>query len=352
MSRTLDRREVLRAVCAATVGAAWPSWATEGESPRALAQRLASLYPARPSLGYVAALVLSAQRHCDAQHRLPLASQALVQGWRDAAVRAPLPGDWPQRAGFAVFAEAALEDGDAIARELARQALLSAVVDTPAGARLSGLRPWTDDLFMAALLVDRTRPALGTAEQARVDQALAGTLDDGSALLQRAGGLFDHAAGSPVAWGRGNGFASLALAMGLAGPLRGLDERALAPLRERLALHLRAMLRLQGEDGLWRQVLDAPGSAPELTVSAMTVTALALARRSGVLAGAAVDGAVSRGWAALRRHVDLSAGSFSEVCASTPAGPDLAFYLQRPLLTGRDDRAAAMVLWAALAVAA
>lgn len=295
---------------------------------------MAPLYPATPAFGYVSALIGSAQRRLDAV------------GAPASRLEPPLkPADWPQRAGFAALAEAARLDGDAAAAEPARQALRGALAGTP--PRLAGLRPWTDDMFMATLLVDRTLPLLPAAEQAAVADALQAALLDLCERLQRADGLFDHAVGSPIAWGRGNGFAALALAQALAGPLRGRP----GPLRDRLRRHLRALLPLQAGNGLWRQVLDHEPAAPELTVTAMSLAALALARRQGWVDGAEIDAAIERAWAGVQGRVDAD-GGFRDVCAGTPAGRTLDFYLQRPMLQGRDDRAAAMVLQAALALGA
>ena len=93
-------------------------------------------------------------------------------------------------------------------------------------------------------------------------------------------------------------------------------------------------------------MLDQPQSAGELTVTAMSLTVLATARRHG-WAAAHADAAIARAWAGMQSRIDAD-GGFTDVCASTPAGPTLDFYLQRPIVRGRDDRAAAMALWAAI----
>lgn len=310
-----------------------------------LPRRLATHYPAAAATGYVNALILSAQRTLQGG-QLPPASQAALQAQRDAAPAQP-PADWPQRAGYAAFAEAARYDGDVAAQALALQALRTAVQDGPAGPRLLGLRPWTDDLFMPALLFDRGLPLLPAGERPRAAEALGQSLLALAAQLQRADGLFAHAEGSPIAWGRGNGFAALGLAVALGHAVPTGSAPGAALLR-RLQAWAHAVLPLQGPDGRWRQVLDQPQSPPELTVTAMTVQALARARERGWLPAGEADAALARGWAAVQRGVDAAAGQFTDVCASTPAGPTLDFYLQRPLLQGRDDRAAALVLQVSL----
>jgi len=327
------RRELLiAAVTASTLARA---------DENGFARRLSEIYPVNASLGYVTALIWSAQRTLN-DGRLPPQSQQALLALRQAAA-AEVPTAWPLLAGYAAFAEAARADGDAAAGELALKALRAVIVDSPGGPHLAGLRPWTDDLFMAALLFDRTLPWLPVAERPRATQALAASLLDLTGQLQRADGLFDHAVGSRVAWGRGNGFASLGLALALGGPLSSTQPRLLSSLRA----HLLALLALQGPDGLWRQVLDDADSAGELTVTAMNVAALTTARRRGWLRSRHADLAIALAWKGLQSRVDAD-GGFRDVCASTPAGPTADFYRQRPMLSGRDDRAAAM--WLAAAV--
>lgn len=331
-----------RAACATLIAALpMPAIAAADDKRAVSAQELASHYAATPAPHYVNALLISAQRHLGLTETARAATAALRE-----AVGAPgftLPTDWPRLAGYAALAEAATQGGDATAGALAVAALHSVL----AASRLTGLRPWTDDMFLATLLVDRTLPLL--PERQHATAALATALLDLSARLQRPDGLFDHAESSPVAWGRGNGFASLALAMALTGPLQG--SSAAAPLLARLQAHLRALLPLQGEDGLWRQVLDHAAARPELTATAMSLACLVLARRHGWLPGGAADGAATRAWAGLQSRI-AAGGAFRDVCAGTPAGPTLDFYLQRPMVNGRDERAAAMVLLASIAVAA
>lgn len=324
------------------MGALASSMSKAARVPASEALVIATQYVATAEPHYVNTLLISAQRRLGQPGMARKATAALRE-----AVGAPgyaLPADWPRLAGYAALAEAATLDGDTAAGALAVQALRSVLGDTT----LTGLRPWTDDMFMATLLLDRTAPLLPAPERAHAAGALGSALLGLSTRLQRPDGLFDHAEASPVAWGRGNGFASLALSVALTGPLRGSSTEA--PLLARLQGHLRALLPLQGADGLWRQVLDRPEAQPELTVTAMSLTALALARRHGWLPADAADAAITRAWAGVQSRIDAN-GGFRDVCAGTPAGPTLDFYLQRRIVNGRDERAAAMVLLAAISVA-
>ncbi|HEY9106953.1 MAG TPA: glycoside hydrolase family 88 protein [Roseateles sp.] len=342
----MKRRRACASLGALGASALLPARAAEMPAPQDTALAIAPQYTPAAAPLYINAMILAAQRRLGTS--LLAQARAATAALRDA-VGAPgysRPSDWPRLAGYAALAEAATADGDVVARALAVQALRSALEDTPHGPRLAGLRPWTDDMFMAALLVQQTAPLLPPDERARAIAALAFALQDHARRLQRADGLFDHAEGAPIAWGRGNGFAALALS-----PASGLlPADASVPLRAALQRHLRALPPLQSADGAWRQVLDEAGATPELTVTAMSLTALARARRHGWLPAAEVDAPIARAWQAVRRRIG-DEGRFADVCAGTPAGPTLDFYLQRPITHGRDERAAAMVLTAAIELA-
>lgn len=341
MHHPLNRRHVCLALAS---WAATPVLAHRDGSPLNTALAIAAQYRPDATPLYISAMILSVQRRLATPELLARARASEV-ALRDAPT--PMPGDWYRRAGYAALAEPASADGDKAAGTLAVQALLAGVADTPAGPRLTGLRPWTDDMYMPVLMLERTARLLPSAQVARVTEALLFALRDLSHRLQRPDGLFTHADGSPIAWGRGNGFASLALAQALAGPLARAQPPDLVAALQR---HLRALLPLQTSDGSWRQVLDQPQAPLELTVTAMSLTSLVLARHLGWLPAAEVDASIARAWQAVQRRVGEE-GRLADVCAGTPAGPTLDFYLQRPITHGRDDRAAAMVLQASLALA-
>jgi rhamnogalacturonyl hydrolase YesR len=56
---------------------------------------------------------------------------------------------------------------------------------------------------------------------------------------------------------------------------------------------------------------------------------------------------VERAWQGLAAHV-MADGSIVDVCTSTGAGPTRRYYLDRPAVTGADDRGGAMALLAAI----
>ena len=136
-------------------------------------------------------------------------------------------------------------------------------------------RKWTDDMFMASSLLSRVGAQTGDARYAT---AVGRLLTTYAASLQRQDGLFIHALEGPHAWGRGNGFAALGLADALQFlPSTWADRSQVLEIYRR---HLHALLPHQSDDGSWRQVIDEPTSYRELTVTAMTVAALARGLRS------------------------------------------------------------------------
>jgi unsaturated rhamnogalacturonyl hydrolase len=311
--------------------------------PLALAKTLAARYPETPSISYIPAVAwvntlrLGSITHDDAW-RAKVERQ--VAPWTSRAK--PLFGDRIQLTAIAVtmiFADLAAA-GDSGTRRLADEgAALAAKEKTPGVAEYGG--GWTDDMFMASSVLARadTRQdhpqALDTAVRLLVDYA---------ARLQRPDGLFNHAPDAPAAWGRGNGFAAFGLmealtVMPASHPARSrvLDiyRRQMTAARSRLA-----------PDGMWREVLDEPGSYRELTATAMLMTAMARGVRLGWL-DASHRPTVERAWRALAAHV-MDDGTLVDVCASTGGGTTRRYYLDRPAIAGPDDRGGAMALFAAV----
>ena len=94
-----------------------------------------------------------------------------------------------------------------------------------------------------------------------------------------------------------------------------------------------ALLPLQSDDGSWREVVDEPTSYRELTVTAMTVTAMARGRSAWLAAGD-VRTAIDKGWLAVVARVNQD-GTVRDVCSSTGAGPTKEYL---PESSGRERR--------------
>ncbi len=164
----------------------------------------------------------------------------------------------------------------------------------------------------------------------------------------RADGLYRHSPLDQAAWGRGNGFPALGLALCLTALPEGHAARA--ELAGELRTHLEALLRHQDPTGLWHQVIDRPGSYRELTSTSMIVFAMIRGVRLGLLERGDYEAAVDQAWYGLRTRIAPN-GELVDVCTSTGKQPSLRHYLDRKAILGRDDRGGAMALLAATEMA-
>lgn len=316
-------------------------------APVDVARLLAARYPGMPSISYIPALSWVAAlklARTTGDQSLEDKVRRQVQPWLSGD--RPLFGDRVQLtsvAGTMVFADLAA-GGDAAALKLATEGATLAAARRPDGIAEYG-PGWTDDMFMAASVLARASRLEGHADDLNHAARL---LIDYAARLQRPDGLFNHASDAPAAWGRGNGFAAFGLmeALSVMAPSHPLRPQLLDIFRR----HMSAVRAQQAPDGMWREVLDEPGAYREETATAMLLTALARGVRLGWLDRSYAP-SIARAWRALAAHVDAD-GGVMEVCASTGAGPTKRYYLDRPALTGGDDRGGAMALIAALELTA
>jgi rhamnogalacturonyl hydrolase YesR len=164
--------------------------------------------------------------------------------------------------------------------------------------------------------------------------------------LQQTNGLFYHAPDVPFFWGRGNGWA----AAGMTELLRSLPENH--PQRARIleGYHkmMASLLKCQGDDGLWRQLLDHPEAWPETSGSGMFTFALITGVKNGWLETRTYGSAARKGWLGLVACLNPN-GDIRDVCEGTNKKNDLEFYLTRGRKVG-DLHGQAPMLWCASAL--
>lgn len=244
-------------------------------------------------------------------------------------------------AGHLAFAELAARENDRAALALARKAADFIMPADPAKEIVRFQRQWTDDMFMASAVLS---PVSAQTKDDRYGAVVGRLLTSYAEKLQRADGLFIHALEGPHAWGRGNGFAALGLADALAFlPASWSDRPRVLEIYRR---HMTGLLKHQAEDGMWRQVVDEPTSYRELTVTAMTIAAMSRGVRLGWIDRSFVP-AIDRAWDAMATRVSPD-GSVADVCSGTGAQATKEYYMNRPAVSGGDDRGGAMALLAAL----
>jgi len=111
-----------------------------------------------------------------------------------------------------------------------------------------------------------------------------------------------------------------------------------------------ALAPLQDENGMWRQVVDLPGSYPEFSATAMIATAMLRGIRSGWLEAARYQPVVDKAWKGVRARIAAD-GGLMDVCESTGKQPSLDDYLNRLAILDRDARGGGMALLLATEVA-
>jgi len=204
-------------------------------------------------------------------------------------------------------------------------------------------RFWIDDMFMITMVQSQAYRATG--DRKYIDRAaleMVAYLDE----LQQPNGLFYHAPDVPFFWGRGDGW----MAAGMSELLRSLPEnhpqraRILAGYRKMMA----ALLQYQGEDGMWRQLIDKPESWPETSCTGMFTFAMITGVKHGWLDANTYGPAARKGWLALIKYIDANA-DIHEVCEGTNKRNSYQYYLDRKRNVG-DMHGQAPVLWCAAAL--
>ena len=106
-----------------------------------------------------------------------------------------------------------------------------------------------------------------------------------------------------------------------------------------------SLLKYQGDDGLWRQLIDRPESWPETSSTAMFTFAMVSGVKNGWLDENTYGPAARKAWLGLVKHLDKDA-NVDSVCEGTPKGNSAEYYLNRARKVG-DLHGQAPILWTA-----
>ena len=204
-------------------------------------------------------------------------------------------------------------------------------------------RFWIDDMYMLTMLQLQAYRATGDKKYLDRDaKEMAAYLD----TLQQPNGLFFHAPDVKYYWGRGDGW----VAAGMAEMLSELPENH--PQRARILkgykLMMAALLKYQGKDGMWRELIDKDEAWPESSSSAMFSFAMITGVKHGWLEPTVYGPAARRAWIAVVGYIDQNQ-DVTSVCEGTGKKDDLPYYLARKRRTG-DFHGQAPVMWAASAL--
>ncbi|MBI2690128.1 MAG: glycoside hydrolase family 88 protein [Acidobacteria bacterium] len=211
-----------------------------------------------------------------------------------------------------------------------------------AAARLARENPrhneMSDAVFMVCPLL--TKAGKFTGDTSYYD-AMLRHFDVMRKLCLRPDGLYRHSPLDEAAWGRGNAFPLLGLAL----TLTDLPEShaAYKPIREAYARHAAKLVSLQTRGGCWRQVIDKENFWEEFTCTAMIGWALRRGLTQKWLRGRAHEQAVTRAWQAVQRRTGAD-GVLIDVCESTGKQKSLADYYNREAIFAKDPRGGSMAI--------
>ena len=198
-----------------------------------------------------------------------------------------------------------------------------------------------EDFFFAGTLLGRAHAVTGEASHRDRLLDFLRAVD-----TRQPNGLYWHCHASPYFWGRGNAFAAL----GFAEALSHLGTDGVEDLASTHVAHLTALADHQDASGLWRQLIDEPGTYLEHSATTMIGVALARGLREGVLPSDPWRSVVERAWNGAAARIG-SGGELDQVCVGTGPLESREAYVERPFSTGTDARGGAMALWFAVEMA-
>jgi len=303
--------------------------------PRQVADELAQTYGHDfDQLTYLPGMALIGQLRLGNNAEVARLAQRYLDG-RDNLARA----NSLTLAGHLVFAELAERTKDARYAELVRRAADTGFTET--GAMKESM-PYHDEMsdsvFMAIPILAKAGRLTGNRKY--FDMA-ARHLAFMQNLVLRPDGLYRHSPLTDAAWGRGNAFPAFGLALALSD--FPTDHPAYNTIVEAFGKHLAQLAQFQDEDGMWREVIDRPGSYEEFSSTAMIATSALRGIRNGWLDARTWQPRVDRAWRAINARIGPG-GVLFDVCESTNKQPSLDAYLKRAAILDRDPRGGGMAL--------
>ena len=305
-------------------------------TPRQLAQLLAQNYGRDfDQPWYIGAVALVARLKLGDTDDVRRLAEPWVDGSKDSLAR---PNALVM-AGHILFTELARTTRDARYTALVRK--VADLGFDPSGNLLESMpyhERYSDSVFMGTTILAQAGALTG---ERRYFEMADRHLRFMQGLVLRPDGLYRHRSDADPAWGRGNGFAALGLALTLSELPRNFPGRAHALGSYRRLME--ALLPLQNGDGLWHNVVDHPGAFAEFSGTAMIGFAIQRGLDRGWISGRRYRQAVDRAWLAVNSRTS-DAGSMIDVCESTANLTTLDQYLKRAAILGNDPRGGAMAM--------
>jgi rhamnogalacturonyl hydrolase YesR len=168
-------------------------------------------------------------------------------------------------------------------------------------------------------------------------------------IVSRADGLYRHQASSDAAWGRGNGFPALGMALTLTDFPK--DHPEYPAMLAAFQKHMKALAALQDENGMFREVVDYPGAYPEYSGTSMIATAMMRGIRRGWLEASVYQPIVDKAWQAILIRTSPDGRLFDVAESTGTRGLSLKDYLRRAAILDRDPRGGAFAMILATEIA-
>ncbi|MEP7304009.1 MAG: glycoside hydrolase family 88 protein [Acidobacteriota bacterium] len=316
----------------------------QARTPRALAEELARTYGHEfTTPTYIAAMALVSRLRIGERDDIAHLLAPYLEGAQDSFAR-------PSQSSLAahlVFFEYARRTGSDRAKSLVLRAAASAFTENGDLREFMPLHGgWSDSLFMDVPILAMAGALTG---EPRYFDMAARHVAFMQRIVLRPDGLYRHQAGTDAAWGRGNAFPALGLALTLSEFPTGhaAYPRLLASYRS----HMAALARFQDENGMWRNVIDRPGAYPEYSATSMIATAMLRGIRNGWIDRETYEPLVQKAWNAILARTGAE-GRLVDVCESTGTrGLTDEDYLRRAAILGRDDRGGGMAMFFATELA-
>jgi unsaturated rhamnogalacturonyl hydrolase len=305
-------------------------------TPRQLADELAQYYGHdfdQPF--YIQALALITQArlgHLDEVKRLV---EPYVNGTKNSLER---PNSLVL-AGHMVFTDLARRTGDArYTQRVVQAANLGFQADGTMKESMPFHDSYSDSVYMGTIVAAEAGALTG--ERKYFDLA-ARHVAFMQKIVLRPDGLYRHHSQTDAAWGRGNAFPAIGLALSLSEfpP----DHADYPKLVQDFRAHMSVLARYQSADGLWRNVVDHPGAYQEFSATAMIGFSMLRGIRKGWLPAAEFQPHVNKAWLAVLSRVGPQ-GHVVDGCESTTKFKSTEEYLHRAAILGTDPRGAAMAM--------
>lgn len=313
-------------------------------SPRQVAEQLAAVYGQKlDQVAYIPALPLVAKLRLSELTGEPKYAEEVdkIVAPFLSGEKSPVPKSGSEQAGHLIFVELALrakgkdrERWMQLCRNAADQIFDKDGKPLPIMPFHSEM---SDAVFMAGPILAATGKLTG--ERKYFDAAVT-HFASMRKLCLRGDGLYRHSPLCEAAWGRGNGFPALGLALALSDWPD--DHPAKQELIVEFQKHMAALKPHQdAKTDCWHQVIDHPESYDEYSCTCMIGFAMQRGIRRGWLAKSDYQPSVDRAWRAVKERTSAD-GKLVNVCTGTGKQKTLQDYFERPAINGRDDRGGAM----------